>query len=95
MFTPMMPLVICRAFLPNRFTDDDEFHYYFVDDSVLDKVSIASIVKNYFHTYIEQVIYQGDPSFFDSLETICIPGANVIQTRQKELRLPRLTPCAS
>lgn len=88
---PFACLVICRPFLPDKDTDNDEFHYYFVDGKALDKVSIASIVKNYSHTIIEKMIYESDVSFFDSLETICIPGDNFIQPNKNELSQPRLT----
>lgn len=66
-------LVISRPFLPRKAADKDEFDYYFVDNKTVDRISISWAVKNYSHTFIEKSIYECDVSFFESLETICVP----------------------
>lgn len=71
-------LIICRPFLPDETVEKDEFHYYFVDERKPDHVSISWIVKNYSHTFIEKIIYESDVSFFQSLETTCVPCDNFL-----------------
>jgi glycosyltransferase involved in cell wall biosynthesis len=73
-------LIICRPFLPGKVEDNDDFSYYFVDEKKPDRVSIFWIVKNYSHTFIEKMIYERDVSFFQSLETICIPCENFVDS---------------
>ena len=84
-------LVICRPFLPLKDTDTDENHYYFVDENNLDRDSISHVVKNYLYTFVEETIVEKDGSFFDSLETICLPVDDFIVTHPGEFGEPRIT----